>query len=285
MSKIKHKLSLFKTKMLLLCLPGGVGFAVFFIYPFLKTAYYSLINNTHQKQFVFLGNYKTIINNQYFQLALKNTAIFSIVGVALILIISLLISFALIRLAEKSRIIKRFFIMPMVLPTAGVIYVWQMFFDNKSYDILLKDETFGGFFVVLPIYLLFLWKNTGMNVILITAAASKIPQVLYEAAVLDGASSKQLLRKLTLPLMSPTIFFVTILSFVNSLKIFKERYLFFGTAYPPDEAYILQYYMNNHFHRLNYQILSSATIIFTLIMAIIIIVFYTIENKFSGDSY
>jgi len=245
--------------------------------------YFSLINNTHQRSFVFFDNYITIFGNRFFRLALFNTALFSVIGVTLVLSISLMLSFALIKVAGRHGFIKRFFLMPMLLPTAGIIAAWQLFFDNDWYFGLIKDH--DGVFAVFPIYLLFVWKNTGINLIIIMAAFSKLPREIFEAASLEGAKGFTLFRRITLPCITPAVFFAGVLSFVNSLKIFKESYLFFGTNYPPDSAYFLQYYMNNHFHRLNYPILATATVIFTSIISVIIVAFYTFENRFSKNTF
>lgn len=255
---------------------------LFFIYPAVRSVYFSLIDNTNTKNFVFLDNYVSVLGNRYFRLALWNTTLFSVIGVTLILIISIALSFALLKATGRHGFIKRFFILPMLLPSAGIIAAWQLFFDNLYYFELMKS---GGFFAVLPIYLLYIWKNTGINIIIITAAASKLPHEIFEAASLEGAKGFTIFRKITLPCITPALFFAGVLSFINSLKIFKESFLFFATAYPPDSAYILQYYMNNHFNKLNYQILSSATVIFTLIISVIIIIFYALENKFSKDTF
>ena len=82
-------------------------------------------------------------------------------------------------------------------------------------------------------------------------------------------------------MISPSLFFVIVLSFVNSLKIFKESYLYYNTNYPPDVAYMVQNYMNNHFYKLNYQNLSCAVVIFTLVLAVVIFALYELENKMS----
>ena len=272
----------FNNRVIILCIPALAGFGLFYIYPAVKSMYFSLIDNTNTKNFVFFDNYISVLGNKYFRLALWNTALFSIIGVALLLGVSLAVSFALLKMSGGHSFIKRFFIMPMLLPTAGIIAAWQLFFDNPGYFGLMKTS---GFYVVLPVYLIYIWKNTGINIIIITAAASKIPREIFEAVSLEGAKGFAIFRKITLPCIAPALFFAGVLSFVNSLKIFKESYLFFGTAYPPDSAYILQYYMNNHFQKLNYQILSSATVIFTVIISAVIIIFYAAENKFSKDTY
>ena len=218
-------------------------------------------------------------------MALTNTVIFSVVGVTLILIISLALSAGLVKLSSTFSFIKSFFVMPYVLPSASIIFFWQLFFDTERYAALEKIDGLGGFFEVLPLYVIFLWKNIGINIILITSAMVKVQQEVYEAAVLDGAHGVKLFTKITMPLISPTLYFVGVLSFVNSLKIFKESYLFYNSSYPPNTAYMIQNFMNNHFQKLNYQTLSTAVVIFTLVMAVIIFLLYKLENKMSEGTY
>ncbi len=275
----------FKLKIALLSLPAFVGFLVFYIIPFFRSIGYSFVGSVANQEFVWFANYKEVLANKYFRLALKNTVIFSGVGVMAIMLLSLLLSIALVKLSKRFAFIKSFFVMPYVLPSASVIFFWQMFFDTGTYTALTELESLGGFFDVLPLYVIFLWKNIGINIILITSALTKIDSVIYEAAALDGAHGLKLHAKITLPLISPSLFFVGVLSFVNSLKIFKESYLYYNTNYPPDTAYMIQNYMNNHFYKLNYQNLSTAVVIFTLTMAVVIFDWYKIENKLSEGAY
>ena len=202
-------------------------------------------------------------------------------GVGLLLLISLIFSLGLSKLADKFSFLKSAYILPMLLPSVSVIFVWRMLFYNDTYYYVMKEGS--SIFQVLPIYTLFLWKNTGINVILLTAAFTKIQREVLEAAELEGARGLKLYRHITLPLIVPELFFVAILSFVNSLKIFRESYLFFGTNYPPDAVYTLQYYMNNHFLKLNYQNLSSASAILAVILAIIIYIAYKMQNHYMKD--
>ena len=272
MSKLR-----FKAKLFALCIPALAGFVLFFVWPFGKTVWYSLINDVFNKKFVFLENYFTVLNNEYYRLALKNTLIFSGVGIGLLMLISLMLSLGLSRLNKRLKFLQSAFIAPMLLPTAGIVFVWQMAFLNDTYFYMMKDGS--AFFQIIPIYLLFLWKNTGINVILLTAALTQIPGEVLEAAALDGAKGFRLYRSVTIPLITPSLFFVFVLSFVNSLKIFKESYLFYNTNYPPEPAYTVQYYMNNHFFKLNYQNLSTGVVIFTTIVALVIFIAYRVENK------
>lgn len=98
-------------------------------------------------------------------------------------------------------------------------------------------------------------ENLGLCTIFIMSALASIPKSVYEAAQLDGANRKQIISKIMFPMASPVIVFVFLFEIVNSFKIFRESYLYYGSDYPPEYAYTLQYYMNNSFSKLNYQIL------------------------------
>lgn len=270
-----------KLKFIALGLPAAAGFAAFYILPFIRSVGYAFLGGGLEKHFVGLENFKTVAENGYFRLAVKNTAMFSLIGVTAVTTLALILSFGLVKLSERFLWIKSAFIMPYVLPTASIILIWQTVFDSDGYFALTHLETWGGFFDVLPLYLLFIWKNVGIDIILLTAAMTKVPKEIYEAAAVDGARPKTVRLKITFPLISPTLLFVGVLSFVNSLKIFKESYLFYNTDYPPDSAYMLQNYMNNHFYKLNYQNLSAAVVMFTLLVGALIFAVYIISERSS----
>lgn len=271
----------FRWKLWLLCAPGMLGFFLFYLFPFLKTFRYAFINNVFQKQFVGFDNFKRVWENQYFRLALGNTIVFSALGVTLLLILSILLSIGLVGVAKKFSVINNAFLLPMLLPTAGVVAAWRVFFDNDVYFELTKGG--NSFIIALPIYLMYLWKNTGMNVILLTAALTQIPSQVLEAAELEGARGFKRFRHITFPLILPTLFFVIILSFVNSMKIFKESFLFYGTSYPPDEVYTIQFYMNNHFQKINYESLACASLTVAVLLGVLIYIMYHFQNKATKD--
>lgn len=271
----------FRRKVFFLCIPGIAGFLLFYLFPFVKSLWYAFINNTFHKEFIWFENFRIVLENKYFQLALKNTMVFSFVGVALLLVLSFFLALGLSTMVKKVNFIKNAFLLPMLLPTISLIFVWQMVFDNDIYYEWMKSGV--GFVEVLPIYVMFLWKNTGINVILLTAAFSGLPEAVLEAAELDGARGWKRLRYITFPLIIPTLFFVGILSFVNSMKIFKESFLFFETGYPPDAVYTIQYYMNNHFQKLNYHNLACASTVVAVLIGILVFVVYRLQNKAMKD--
>ena len=130
--------------------------------------------------------------------------------------------------------------------------------------------------------MLFLWKNLGYNMILFMSGLSAIPRDIIEVAELEGAGKFYTFMHIKLRYLSPTIFFVLILSLINSFKIFREVYLLTGD-YPYDTLYMLQHFMNNTFKALDYQKLSAAAIIMCSVMVVIIGLLFVVENHFGKD--
>ncbi len=255
MMKIKKHLK-WNTKCKLCLLPSLIGTAIFFVIPYIRVLYYSLIDNQFKRNFVGLDNYIETLQNEYFQLALKNSLLLIAIAVPVLIALALVISLALsygIRWVRKTRFA---FVLPMVIPTASIVIIWRSVFAEST--------------TVLPIYLLFIWKNIGICIVLLTAAFTSIGQSIYEAARLDGAGTFRLHTKITIPMIMPTVVFTVLLSIVNSFKIFKESYLFFGTNYPPDHSYTLQYYMNNNFLKLDYQSLATSAVLTSVLVFIIV---------------
>ena len=118
--------------------------------------------------------------------------------------------------------------------------------------------------------------------ILFMAALSAIPKDVLEVSVLDGASSWKQFWSIKFRYITPTLFFVGIMSLINSFKVFREVYLLTGD-YPYDSLYMLQHFMNNTFKSLDYQKLSAAAIIMCLVMMVIIGILFIFEDKIGRD--
>jgi multiple sugar transport system permease protein len=118
--------------------------------------------------------------------------------------------------------------------------------------------------------------------ILFMAALANIPRELLEVADVEGASETYKFFAIKLRYLSPTVLFVTILSLINSFKVFREVYLLTGN-YPYEGLYLLQHFMNNTFKSLDYQKLSAAAVIMAVAMIILIAVLFKIEDWFGKD--
>lgn len=270
-------------------LPSLIGVLIFFLVPFGIVIYYSLINNPTTAEFVGLENYKKLFNNEAFKLAATNTATFSLIAVPLAIILSLWLAVLLERNIPGKSIFRTFFLSPLMVPTASVVLVWQVLFHNHG-TINQIIEAFGGngidwiksAYGQVIIIVMFLWKNLGYNMILFMSALAGIPKDIMEVAELEGASKFYQFVHIKLRYLSPTILFVLILSLINSFKIFREVYLLTGD-HPTDKVYMLQHFMNNTFNSIDYQKLSAAAIIFSLVMIVIIALLLIAENFFGKD--
>lgn len=266
-------------------LPSWIGILIFFIVPFGVVIWYSLLDNPVNKVFVGLQNFIATISNEAFQIAVKNTILFSLQAVPLAVILSLGLAVLLdCKIAFRSQL-RTCLLSPMMVPVASVMLVWRILFDyhgiwnewfQTSVDWLKSNS---GQFVIL---LLFLWKNLGYNMILFLASLSSIPKDAVEVAVLEGASSLRLFFKIKLRYLSPALFFVTLMSFVNSFKVFREVYIMTGD-YPYESLYLLQHFINNTFRTLDYQKMSAAAVLISIAMIIIIGVLFLAENWFGKD--
>jgi multiple sugar transport system permease protein len=248
-------------KYLILLLPGLFGVLLFFILPFIYTVYYALTKSVFDSSFAGLQNFIDVINNEYFRIAFKNTFLFSFTAAPLIVVYSFFVALLFNRVWEKLKSLKYSFFLPILLPVAAIA---PTFLPTEALFDLTFVET-GR----IALYLFFIWKNSGYCILLFLVALRKIDKTLYEAAMLDGAGAAVMTAKITVPMLFPVTFFISVLSLMNSLKIFKEVYIWYGN-YPEEEFYMLQHYINNNFSKLNYQILSAATVIFFAIIFVFI---------------
>ena len=270
-------------------LPSLGGVLLFFVLPFLIVIYYSMVDNPINHQFVFLDNFIMVFKNAAFLQAARNTLIFSATAVPLAVVLSLFLAMMLESKIPCRSQFRTFFLSPMMVPVASVVLIWQVLFHyNGTMNEVLavfhldKIDWLNSAYAQVGLVVLFLWKNLGYNMILFMAALSSMPKDILEVAVLESASPFQIFWHIKLRYMSSTILFVTIMSLINSFKVFREIYLLKGD-YPYDTMYMLQHFMNNTFGRLDYQKMSAAAIMMAVVMVIIIGILFLTENYFGKD--
>lgn len=270
-------------------LPSVLGVLLFFVLPFFIVVYYSLVDNPIHHEFVFLDNFIMVFQNGAFQQAARNTMIFSLTAVPLAVVLSLMLALLLeSKIPFKSQF-RTFFLSPMMVPIASVVLIWQVLFHyNGMVNEIIqkfgmdKIDWLNSAYAQVVIVVLFLWKNLGYNMILFMAALSSIPKDILEVAILESATPIQIFFHIKLRYMSSTILFVTIMSLINSFKVFREIYLLKGD-YPYDTMYMLQHFMNNTFNKLDYQKMSAAAIMMAAVMVVIIGILFLTENYFGKD--
>ncbi len=269
--------------------PSFLGVCGFFLVPFAVVVYYSLVNNPVAKKFVGLENFTKLLHNAAFLQATRNTVIFSLIAVPMAVVLSLGLAVLLDGHIPGKSQFRSFFLSPLVVPAASVVLIWQVIFhQNGALNSLIAS--LGGTGVdwlksgwsQLVIVVLYLWKNLGYNMVLFMAGLANIPKEPLEAARVDGAGPATVFFRLKLRYISPTVFFVAIMSLINSFKAFREIYLLTGD-YPYETLYMLQHFMNNTFRALDYQKMSAASVMMFLAVTVIIGVLFRLEARFGKD--
>ncbi len=265
-------------------LPSLIGIVLFYIVPYIMCIQRSLFIG---ENFVGIQNYVELFNNNTFLLALKNTGVFTVLAIPLLMIISFAIAWFLNSFNKISSFFKSSLLFPVIIPVASLICVWQLMFDDYgaingllNYLGLSTIDFFNSEYSMLMIILIYIWKYCGFCTIVFTAALANVSLTYYESARLDGANTFQIIRKITLPNIMPTTFFVFIIEIIYSFKIFREVFSIFGN-YPNENVYFLQNFINNNYYNLNYPRLSSASIILSVFIILMLIVFYFFERKYS----
>ena len=268
----------------LLLAPSLLGVGIFTLIPFAD-----VFRRSFQKAvgtgFVGLGNYRTVLDNQAFQLAAGNTGRFLFVCLPLLLVLSLFVALLLEKLGRKGNFLKSGFLLPMAVPAASVVLFWQLFFDREgilnhileNFHIQGPDymNSSGAFGVLVAVYI---WKNLGYDMILWLSGLLGIPESLYEAARLDGAGEVQCFWFITRPLLVQTAFLTGTLSLVNAFKVFREAWMIAGN-YPHDSIYMLQNLFNNWFTKLDMQKMTAGAVMLAAVLGIFLILCQKAEER------
>ena len=266
-----------------------LGFLFFYLFPFFISLIYGLTDNPINMKFVGLKNFSDLLQNKYFMLGLKNTAIFMVISIPLNILLSLVIALVINKFTKYRNHFSLVFLIPLVIPSATIAFFWENLFSlngivNKYLSVfgIEKIDWFQSKYGMLVMIFIFLWKNIGYNMALFISGLNNIPEEYYECADIEGANWFHKFAKITLLYLMPTVFLVLIMTFVNSFKVFKEIYIITG-EYPHESLYVLQHYMNNMFLSLNYSKLVSAVYILTIVIVFFVAVVFKAENKFAKD--
>ena len=252
-------------------LPSFLGVAVFVLVPFIDVFRRSFTTAV-TGEFTGLENYRTVFGNGPFRLAVYNTLRFTCICLPLLLILGLAAALMLSQL-KQVQLFKSFFLLPMAMPSATIVLVWKMTFSVDGFlNRLLETHvdfmwTEDAFWVLAFSYV---WKNLGYTVILWLAGILAIPGDFIEAARVDGAGSFRVFWSVMLPQLKGSMYTITVLSFLNSFKVFRESYLVAG-AYPHESMYMLQHLFNNWFTYLDLDKMAAAAVCVGGVLLIVIL--------------
>ena len=227
-------------------LPAILFLGVFMIYPLIDVFVYSFEEGYNSASQTFFGvglyNYSYVLHDPYFLQALKNTFLLVIITVPLSTGLALLISAGLSSIKKLRNLFQTVYFLPYVTNTLAVGLVFMILFKKTAYTdglVNLMINWFGGKSVdfidgpywakmfVLCFYTI--WIVMPFKVLILTSALASVDQNYYNAARIDGTSKFRIFTRITLPLISPMIFYLVITGFIGAFKAYSDAVAFFGT--------------------------------------------------------
>ena len=208
----------------LFVLPTLVAFAIGFIWPFLQGLFLSFteFRLTSDWKWAGFSNYIKAFSDASFLNAFKNTLLFAVVTLVLINLIAFFIAYVLTGKIKGSNLFRTVFFMPNLIGGIVLGYIWSVIFDYilSFYGTsILLNSTFGFWGLVI----LICWQQIGYMMIIYIAGFQAVPDDMIEAAKIDGARPMQILRKITIPNMTPSITICTFLTLTNSFKLYDQN--------------------------------------------------------------
>ncbi len=227
-------------------LPAAAFLSVFLVYPLIDVFIYSFEEGYNFASQTYFGigsyNYAYVLRDPYFLQALKNTFILVIITVPLSTGIALLISVALSSIEKLRQLYQTVFFLPYVTNTLAVGLVFMILFQQTPYTDGLMNlilswfgispiDFIGGPYWAKMFVLCFytVWVVMPFKILILTSALASVDQTYYNAAKVDGTSRTRIFWKITLPMISPTLFYLVITGFIGAFKAYSDAVALFGT--------------------------------------------------------
>jgi len=270
--------------------PWLFGFCLLFLIPMLSSLYFSFTsyNMLRPPRFIGAANYVRLVNDSDFWLSLRVTFSYVLMVVPLRLVVALVIAMLLVIPSKSSGIYRTIYYIPSVIGgSVAVSIIWKQIFGNpgvimtwlNQIGVPMKTSLLGNEnTALLVIVLMGIWQF-GSSMLIFLAALKQISRTFYDAALIEGANPVQRFFKITLPIITPTIFFNLMLQIINGFKVFNEGYIITGGG--PNKAtlfYVLNLY-NRAFRYLDMGYSSALAWVLVVIIAVVSAFVFTTQNK------
>ncbi|RCW74754.1 carbohydrate ABC transporter permease [Saliterribacillus persicus] len=272
--------------------PFFILFAIFGLFPILFSFYlgFQKWNGLGEMEYVGFQNFEWILTDPLFWKSLSNTLIMWILGTLPQLLIGIILAYALNSTLIKLKSFFRVSIfMPYVTSTVAVAIVFGIMFNNQEFGLFnIIVGWFGAdpvswgtseWGVKVAISTMVFWRWVGYNTIIYLAGLQGIPNELYEAAVIDGASVRQKIQYITIPMLRPIIILTVFTSTIGALQLFTEPLIFIGRSYREEGITVVLYLYREAFTNLAFGPASAAAIILFIIIIIISTINVWIANR------
>lgn len=265
-------------RVLMFILPALIPLGVFWLFPMGEAIFMSFTDWDYMSSaynIVGFENYRNIFSDSMFYDALKNTLVFTLGTLVPTIALGLLAAVILRKKITGSAIYKAIIFSPWVTPTVVISIVWSWIFEPQyglaNYILQLLNMPKSQWLqssdtAMTAVILVTVWKGFGWAMIFYLTALERVPKELYEAAAVDGVGSWQKFKKITLPLISPTTFFLTIITTINSIQAYDQIQVLTQGGPSGSTRTILYLYYQTAFENFN---IGEATSIAVIILLII----------------
>ena len=232
-------------------MPAMILLFVFTVYPVFYLIYYSMFSGSlisAKKTFVGLDNYKELFGSETFRMVLVNTVVYTVLFVSLTMVLAVIIAVWLNGSKHKklNNMVEGFIFTPHVISmvSVSIVFLWLMDPDTGFLNMVITKFPFlsSPSTSMFSLVLVMVWKSVGYYVLLIMAALQTVPSNIYEAAELDSTPKWRVFFKITLPMISPTILFTSVVASIASFKIFDSVNVMTQGG-PVDSTNTLVYYI------------------------------------------
>ena len=274
-------------------LPNFIGFAIFILIPVLFSFTLSFMqwDGFNPMEFVGFQNFRNIFRDRIFRQSFGLTFKYTISTVLLTLAASIGLALALNTKIKGRNAFRAAIFFPYVASIVAIGAVWKQLFEKNfgPVNAFLRgigiDNPPGWFastdWAIWGVVIVSVWKFMGYYMIIYLAALQDIPNQLYEAATIDGANGWQKFRNITIPMLTPASFFVFIMLTINSFKIFDLVYVLTEGGPGTSTTVLVKYIYDQSFMYWDYGLASAASMVLFAIVAIVTIVQFRAEKKFT----
>ncbi len=276
----------------LFIVPSMLGVTVFYLWPILKTFLNSFMSfgAFGGAEFAGIDNYVRLFQDSSVPRAMMNTLIYTAIvmcGIPIAVYISSLLNRPGLRFAWIFRLM--FFLPYVAMPTA-IALVWRMIY-NSEFGFLNYVLSLVGIqgpawistpgWAILAVSVLGLWSSLGFAIIILSAGLRAIPAELYEAAQVDGAGNMRQFFSVTVPLLTPSIFFLTIITAINGFQLFDLLYALMGTSNPalPSTQSMVYLFYEQAFPQNQKGFASAIAIVVLAMVAVVTLIQFTLQKR------
>jgi multiple sugar transport system permease protein len=270
--------------------PTAIGVVVIVLYPLIASFYYSLTrwNMLSDPVWIGLKNYIDLLKNPVFWKVLSNTLYYLVLYVPFAVVIPLVLAFLVNQKLKLSALYRSIFFLPVITSTVAIAMVWICLYNYQfgMINFLLGKLRIAGpnwigdpAWAMVSVVVMSVWKTAGYNMVIYLGGLQGIPSEYYEAASIDGASTYKTFFHITIPLITPSTFFVLIISLINSFQVFEATYIL--TKGGPVNATLtmaLQIY-RTAFEYLNMGTASAYAWILLLLTLIVTLIQFMIQKR------